>query len=137
MALPMLIRCNSSRFPLVFSLNRLLIPENIALNLSAKTRLPPSSPAGVVAAVRPYSSDRGGQKQNKRVVVVGIPNIFTWFRFRVYYFLIRSYFDKEFNIEEFTEGAKQVRGKSHGVKLEIVDDQQRTEALFLSFYRSL
>ncbi|XP_076012196.1 m-AAA protease-interacting protein 1, mitochondrial [Genypterus blacodes] len=107
MALPWLTRCNSRRFQLVFSRQWLLIPGNIALNLSAKTRPPPSLLADVGAAFRPYSSDGGGQKQNKKVFVVGVPNIFTWFRFRVYFFLIRSYFDKEFNIEEFTEGATQ------------------------------
>ncbi|KAJ8252812.1 hypothetical protein GJAV_G00205890 [Gymnothorax javanicus] len=46
-------------------------------------------------------------KQRQKVVVVGIPNPFMWFRTRIYYFLIRAYFDKEFNIEDFTEGAKQ------------------------------
>ncbi|KAF7667290.1 hypothetical protein LDENG_00068700 [Lucifuga dentata] len=70
-------------------------------------RLSPSLPVSVVTVVRPYSSDRGGQKQRQKVVVVGIPNPFIWFRTRIYYFLIRAYFDKEFNIEEFTEGAKQ------------------------------
>ncbi|MBN3307271.1 MAIP1 protein, partial [Amia calva] len=40
-------------------------------------------------------------------MVVGIPNPFIWFRTRIYYFLIRAYFDQEFNIEDFTDGAKQ------------------------------
>ncbi|KAA0715786.1 m-AAA protease-interacting protein 1, mitochondrial [Triplophysa tibetana] len=40
-------------------------------------------------------------------MVVGIPNPFIWFRTRIYFFLIRTYFDKEFNIEDFTDGAKQ------------------------------
>lgn len=60
-----------------------------------------------VSAVRSYCSDRGGQNLKQKVVVVSIPNPFKWFRTRVYYFLIRAYFDKEFRIEEFTEGAKQ------------------------------
>lgn len=94
--------------PSTFSFTRLFVSENTILNRSGKTRRPSPSPAAVAAAVRPYSSDRGGQKQNQKVVVVGIPNPFIWFRTRIYYFLIRAYFDKEFNIEEFTEGAKQV-----------------------------
>jgi hypothetical protein len=41
-------------------------------------------------------------------MVLGIPNPLIWVRTRFYYLLIRAYFDKEFRIEEFTEGAKQV-----------------------------
>ncbi|XP_040003462.1 m-AAA protease-interacting protein 1, mitochondrial isoform X1 [Xiphias gladius] len=105
MALPVLRGCY--RFPSTFSLTRLFLNEGVILNRSGKTRLPPSSAAGAAAAVRPYSTDGGGEKQNQKVVVVGIPNPFIWFRTRIYYFLIRAYFDKEFSIEEFTEGAKQ------------------------------
>lgn len=96
------------RVPSTFGFTRLFVSENTLLNRSGKTRIPPLLPAAVAAAVRPYSSDQGGQKQNQKVVVVGIPNPLIWFRTRIYYFLIRTYFDKEFNIEEFTEGAKQV-----------------------------
>lgn len=106
MALPVL-RC-SYRTPVSFSLTRLFLSDSIILNRSTKRRLPSSSPAAVAASIRPYSSDRGGLNENQKVVVVGIPNPFIWFRTRIYYFLIRAYFDKEFNIEEFTEGAKQV-----------------------------
>lgn len=95
------------KFPSTFSFTRLCLNESIVLNRPGKTRLPSSSPAAVAAAVRHYSSDRGGQKQNQKLVFVGIPNPFIWFRTRIYYFLIRAYFDNEFNIEEFTEGAKQ------------------------------
>ncbi|XP_078119218.1 m-AAA protease-interacting protein 1, mitochondrial [Sander vitreus] len=111
MALPMLRGCH--RFPSTFSCIRLFLNESIILNRSGKTRLPSSPPAAVTAAVRPYSSERDGQNrnqnrnQNRKVVVVGIPNPFIWLRTRIYYFLIRAYFDKEFNIQEFTEGAKQ------------------------------
>ncbi|XP_040913324.1 m-AAA protease-interacting protein 1, mitochondrial [Toxotes jaculatrix] len=105
MALPMLRGCY--RFPSTFSFTRLFLNERFFLNRSGKTRLPPSPPAGAAASVRPYSSDRGGEKQKQKVVVVGIPNPFIWFRTRIYYFLIRAYFDKDFSIEEFTEGAKQ------------------------------
>ncbi|GAA6219693.1 uncharacterized protein C2orf47 homolog, mitochondrial [Lates japonicus] len=105
MALPMIRGCY--RFPLTVSFSRLVLNERIILNRSVKTRLSPSSAAGVAVAVRPYSSDREGKKQTQKVVMVGIPNPFIWFRTRIYYFLIRAYFDKEFSIEEFTEGAKQ------------------------------
>ncbi|GLD71675.1 uncharacterized protein AKAME5_002299700 [Lates japonicus] len=54
-----------------------------------------------------YSSDREGKKQTQKVVMVGVEP-FIWFRTRIYYFLIRTYFDKEFSIEEFTEGQKRV-----------------------------
>ncbi|KAM4608842.1 m-AAA protease-interacting protein 1, mitochondrial [Polymixia lowei] len=101
MALPMLRGCYCSRLPSVLNATRLFV-----LTRSGKTRPTPLLPA-VVSSIRPYSSDRGGQKQNQKVVVVGIPNPFIWFRTRMYYFLIRAYFDKEFSIDEFTEGAKQ------------------------------
>ncbi|KAM4698589.1 m-AAA protease-interacting protein 1, mitochondrial [Rhinophrynus dorsalis] len=52
---------------------------------------------------RGYSSN----PVNRRVVVVGVPNPFIWFRSKIYFFLIRAYFDRDFNVEEFTEGAKQ------------------------------
>lgn len=96
------------RFPSTLSFSRVFLNERILLSRSATARLPASSATGPAAAVRTYSSDRGRGKQNQKVVVVGIPNPFIWFRTRIYYFLIRAYFDKEFNIEEFTEGAKQV-----------------------------
>uniref|UniRef100_H3BF98 Matrix AAA peptidase interacting protein 1 n=2 Tax=Latimeria chalumnae TaxID=7897 RepID=H3BF98_LATCH len=73
----------------------------------------PSAPLGCQAGVgvsgngRFYSTNTEKQPQKQKVVVVGIPNPFIWFRTRVYYFLIRAYFDQEFNIEEFTAGAKQ------------------------------
>ncbi|KAF4086700.1 hypothetical protein AMELA_G00087460 [Ameiurus melas] len=65
--------------------------------------------ACVVSGVRHCSSDREGrgQRQTRKVVVVGIPNPFIWIRTKFCFFLIRAYFDKDFSIEEFTEGAKQ------------------------------
>lgn len=62
------------------------------------------------AAERFYSSHQGHEPPKQKVVVVGVPNPFIWFRCRMYYFLIRTYFDRDFSIEEFTEGAKQVSG---------------------------
>lgn len=115
MALPMLRGC--LRVPSTFGFTRLSVNELTLLNRSGKGRVPLSSPAAAAGTVRPFSSERGGHKPNQKVVVVGIPNPFIWFRTRIYYFLIRAYFDKEFNIEEFTEGAKQVcrqRPDTHG-----------------------
>lgn len=106
MALPMLRGCY--RVPSTFSFTRLFLSEGIILNRCAKTRLPSSPHAAVTAAVRPYSSDPGGQKQHQKMMVLGIPNPFILFRTKIYFFLIRAYFDKEFSIQEFTEGAKQV-----------------------------
>ncbi|XP_070832862.1 m-AAA protease-interacting protein 1, mitochondrial [Chaetodon trifascialis] len=105
MALPMLRGCY--RVPSTFSFTRLYLSESIILNRSGKTRLPSQSAGAVAVAVRPYSSGPGRQQQKQSVVIVSIPNPFAWIRTRIYYFLIRAYFDKEFNIEEFTEGAKQ------------------------------
>ncbi|KAK3568778.1 hypothetical protein QTP86_017419 [Hemibagrus guttatus] len=61
----------------------------------------------VVSGVRYCSSDGEGRRQTRKVVVVGIPNPFIWFRTKFCFFLIRAYFDKDFRIEEFTDGAKQ------------------------------
>ncbi|KAI3356565.1 hypothetical protein L3Q82_017763 [Scortum barcoo] len=105
MVLPMLRGC--LRFPSTLSFTRLCLSEGLTVSRPGRPRLAPSSPAAAVAALRPYSSERGGHRPNQRLVVVGIPNPFMWFRSRIYYFLIRTYFDKEFSIEEFTEGAKQ------------------------------
>ncbi|XP_017325844.1 m-AAA protease-interacting protein 1, mitochondrial [Ictalurus punctatus] len=63
--------------------------------------------ACVVSGVRHCSSDREGRRETRKVVVVGIPNPFIWIRTKFCFFLIRAYFDKDFSIEEFTEGAKQ------------------------------
>ncbi|XP_051260011.1 m-AAA protease-interacting protein 1, mitochondrial [Dicentrarchus labrax] len=88
--------------PSTFIFTRLLLTNRINPNRSNKALLPSSPPA------RPYSSDRDNQNQNQtQKVVVVLPNPFIWFRIRIYFFLIRAYFDKEFNREEFTEGATQ------------------------------
>nr|XP_003215209.1 PREDICTED: uncharacterized protein C2orf47 homolog, mitochondrial isoform X1 [Anolis carolinensis] len=68
-------------------------------------RLPPPLPP---PSARPFSSDSGrGRRKKRAVVVVGVPNPLMWLRTRLYFFLIRAYFDQEFSIHEFTEGAKQ------------------------------
>ncbi|KAI7809116.1 hypothetical protein IRJ41_026010, partial [Triplophysa rosa] len=101
-ALPLLRCCNCNRPFTVFV--RFFTSRSLLINQSR--RLAPV--ASVVCNVRRrwYSSERGKHK-NQKVMVVGIPNPFIWFRTRVYFFLIRTYFDKEFNIDDFTDGAKQ------------------------------
>ncbi|KAL1267889.1 hypothetical protein QQF64_033252 [Cirrhinus molitorella] len=101
MALP-LLRCCSCNRP-VSILIRYFTSKSFLANQSK--RLAPV--ASALCDARQYSSERGRHKQNQKVVVVGIPNPFIWFRTRIYFFLIRTYFDKEFSIEEFTEGAIQ------------------------------
>nr|XP_057937360.1 m-AAA protease-interacting protein 1, mitochondrial [Doryrhamphus excisus] len=81
--------------------------ESVSLKRWKKTPFSCLSPGGVGVPFRAYSPDRGEQKHNQKVVVVGIPNPFIWIRTRIYYFLIRAYFDSDFNINEFTQGAKQ------------------------------
>ncbi|XP_034042785.1 m-AAA protease-interacting protein 1, mitochondrial [Thalassophryne amazonica] len=63
-------------------------------------------PALPVTAGRCFSSEHEGHRKNK-VVFLNFTNPVHWLRTRVYYFLIRSYFDHEFNVEEFIQGAKQ------------------------------
>lgn len=60
--------------------------------------------AGLLSVTRGYSSHSPG---SSRVVVVGVPNPIIWFRTRIYFFLIRAYLDRDFSVEEFTDGAKQ------------------------------
>ncbi|XP_032879426.1 m-AAA protease-interacting protein 1, mitochondrial isoform X2 [Amblyraja radiata] len=71
-------------------------------------RFPPPSPALMPApCARRYSSEREPRPSSKKVVVVGIPNPFTWARTKMYFFLIRAYFDQDFTFDEFAAGAKQ------------------------------
>lgn len=42
------------------------------------------------------------------MIILGFSNPINWVRTRIYAFLIWAYFDKEFSIAEFSEGAKQV-----------------------------
>lgn len=106
MAVPMLRGC--LRIQSTFGLSRMLLSEISLVRQPRAIRVRLSSPGAVAGTVRQFSSDKDDNKANQKVVVVGIPNPFIWFRTRIYYFLIRAYFDKDFNIEEFTEGAKQV-----------------------------
>ncbi|KAM9035132.1 m-AAA protease-interacting protein 1, mitochondrial [Sarcophilus harrisii] len=61
---------------------------------------------------RSYSSTEEPPRQQPprhqtRVMYLGLFNPLVWLRTRVYAFLIWAYFDQEFSIAEFTEGAKQ------------------------------
>ncbi|KAM4025769.1 m-AAA protease-interacting protein 1, mitochondrial [Anomaloglossus baeobatrachus] len=60
--------------------------------------------SGVLSVSRGFSSQSPGPS---RVVVVGVPNPLIWFRTKIYFFLIRAYLDRDFTVEEFTDGAKQ------------------------------
>ncbi|XP_072274892.1 m-AAA protease-interacting protein 1, mitochondrial [Pyxicephalus adspersus] len=53
---------------------------------------------------REYSSQ---PPSPKKMVVVGIPNPFILLRTKLYFFLIRTYLDRDFSIDEFNEGARQ------------------------------
>ncbi|XP_040296883.1 m-AAA protease-interacting protein 1, mitochondrial isoform X2 [Bufo bufo] len=79
----------------------------------------PRCPPSLVTLLRPpvihqssglYCGTRGLSSQSpgsSRVVVVGVPNPIIWFRTRIYFFIIRTYLDRDFSVEEFTDGAKQ------------------------------
>ncbi|XP_072435010.1 m-AAA protease-interacting protein 1, mitochondrial [Chiloscyllium punctatum] len=67
------------------------------------------APPGPLPWARRYSTEPGPGRQPrpKKVVVVGIPNPFIWARTKMYFFLIRAYFDQDFTFEEFSAGARQ------------------------------
>ncbi|XP_013873269.1 m-AAA protease-interacting protein 1, mitochondrial isoform X2 [Austrofundulus limnaeus] len=92
-----LLRCHS-RLNSAFSFTRLVLNQNVALARFCRTR-----PGASITAGRLYSS----QKKLSKVVVFSFTNPLLWFRTRVYYLLIKAYFDKDFSIKEFTEGATQ------------------------------
>ncbi|CAM9534346.1 unnamed protein product [Lampetra fluviatilis] len=45
--------------------------------------------------------------KKKRMMFMAIPSPGAWLKHKFLFFLVRTYFDSDFNIEEFTEGAKQ------------------------------
>lgn len=55
-----------------------------------------------------YSSGNGDSKSEVRAVFFGFPNPLRWLRTRLYFFLIRTYFDRDFSVQEFMQGAKHV-----------------------------
>ncbi|XP_069324941.1 m-AAA protease-interacting protein 1, mitochondrial [Eulemur rufifrons] len=57
---------------------------------------------------RSYSTEEQPQQRQKtKMIILGFSNPINWVRTRIYAFLIWAYFDKEFSIAEFSEGAKQ------------------------------
>ncbi|XP_059558664.1 m-AAA protease-interacting protein 1, mitochondrial isoform X1 [Myotis daubentonii] len=79
-------------------------------------RRPLLRPAGLPAALpalpagprRSYSSEEQPQQRQKtKMLILGFSNPVNWVRTRILAFLIWAYFDKEFSIKEFSEGAKQ------------------------------
>eukprot|EP00061_Rhincodon_typus_P016238 g44347.t1 len=67
------------------------------------------APPRPVLWARRYGTEPGPGRQARprKVVVVGIPNPFIWARTKMYFFLIRAYFDQDFTFEEFSAGARQ------------------------------
>lgn len=98
-----LLRC-CSKLNSSFNFTQLVLNQNVVLNRFCGTRL-----RGTLTEGRFYSSQR-----KPKVLVFGFTNPILWFRTRIYYFLIRAYFDKDFSIKEFTEGATQV-GENPGI----------------------
>uniref|UniRef100_H0WVA4 Matrix AAA peptidase interacting protein 1 n=2 Tax=Otolemur garnettii TaxID=30611 RepID=H0WVA4_OTOGA len=77
---------------------------------------PVFNPAGLPAALasfpvgpqRSYSTEEQPQQRQKtKMIILGFSNPINWVRTRIYAFLIWAYFDKEFSMAEFSEGAKQ------------------------------
>ncbi|XP_038049088.1 m-AAA protease-interacting protein 1, mitochondrial-like [Patiria miniata] len=66
----------------------------------------PSFPCAVTTT-RPYSNDGGDDAKRVKPVFVAIPNPFKVIRNKIYFWMIRSYFDAEFRAEDFISGAKQ------------------------------
>ncbi|XP_004601317.1 m-AAA protease-interacting protein 1, mitochondrial [Sorex araneus] len=77
---------------------RLLIPAG----------LPAVVPAHPACPRRSYSTEeQPPQRQKTKMIILGFSNPINWVRTRIYAFLIWAYFDQEFSIAEFSEGAKQ------------------------------
>lgn len=55
---------------------------------------------------RSYSTEPPPRPKTK-MIILGFSNPINWVRTRIYSFLIWAYFDQEFSIAEFSEGAKQ------------------------------
>ncbi|XP_068185577.1 m-AAA protease-interacting protein 1, mitochondrial [Antennarius striatus] len=110
MAFPLMRGCTRVRS--AFSFTRLVLRENIIMNRIGNTRKPSPTPAAVVASApaRPYSSDPRRKKLEEKESEM-MRDIIKWIRdrirARIQCFLIWVYFDKDFNIKEFTAGAMQ------------------------------
>ncbi|KAJ7345481.1 hypothetical protein JRQ81_001431 [Phrynocephalus forsythii] len=55
----------------------------------------------------PPPEEKEKPKPSQAGLLLRVPNPLVWLRTRFYFFLIRAYFDQEFSLHEFTEGAKQ------------------------------
>ncbi|XP_003133619.1 m-AAA protease-interacting protein 1, mitochondrial [Sus scrofa] len=76
--------------------------------LLSPRELPATLPAFSSCSRRTYSTeDQPQQRQKTKMIILGFPNPINWVRTRIYSFLIWAYFDQEFSIAEFSEGAKQ------------------------------
>ncbi|XP_055967739.1 m-AAA protease-interacting protein 1, mitochondrial [Sorex fumeus] len=70
--------------------------------------LPAVLPAHPACPRRSYSTEeQPPQRQKTKMIILGFSNPINWVRTRIYAFLIWAYFDQEFSIAEFSEGAKQ------------------------------
>lgn len=77
--------------------------------LLGRSELPPALASIPAGPSRSYSTEEQPQQRQKtRMIILGLSNPINWVRTRIYAFLIWAYFDKEFSIAEFSEGAKQV-----------------------------
>ncbi|XP_072542588.1 m-AAA protease-interacting protein 1, mitochondrial [Salminus brasiliensis] len=100
MALP-LLRWSCRRTTAV--INSYFKFDRFIQNKTITKRLAPLG--AVVCGGKSYSSDRDGGRQSPGVVVFSFHNPLVWVRTRIYHFLIKTYFDKDFSFEEFTKGA--------------------------------
>lgn len=71
--------------------------------------LPGAFPAAPACARRGYSTEeqQPPPRQKTKMIILGFSNPINWVRTRIYAFLIWAYFDPEFSIAQFSEGAKQ------------------------------
>ncbi|KAM9664938.1 m-AAA protease-interacting protein 1, mitochondrial isoform 7-T8 [Trichechus inunguis] len=80
---------------------------------SCRLLSPPGFPAALVSFLvhprRSYSTEeqQPQPRQKTKMIILGVSNPVNWIRTRIYSFLIWAYFDQEFSIREFSEGAKQ------------------------------
>lgn len=83
--------------------------QGLRLPLLGPPGLPAALPAFPASPRRSYSTDEQPQQRQKtKMIILGLSNPINWIRTRIYAFLIWAYFDQEFSIAEFSEGAKQV-----------------------------
>ncbi|XP_012411495.1 m-AAA protease-interacting protein 1, mitochondrial [Trichechus manatus latirostris] len=80
---------------------------------SCRLLSPPGFPAALASFLvhprRSYSTEeqQPQPRQKTKMIILGVSNPVNWIRTRIYSFLIWAYFDQEFSIREFSEGAKQ------------------------------